>query len=396
MYNNINFFYDDPYLTVQESLKKKFKSNYKICTKCVFDNSVEGIKFNSEGVCSFCLGNQKDNNTKKKNINEVIDKIKSQKKGNYDCIVGLSGGVDSSFVAIMCKELGLNTLLVHFDNGWNTETACRNIEIIQKFTNFDLITHIVNWDEFKNLQMSFLKAGLTNFEAPSDHGIFASVYNIALKEKIKYIFTGVNSSTEAINVNTTNTKLKFWYGYLYHDLYHLISINRIFSKNNNLNTFPKISIFKRKFLEFLGKLRTVHLLNYMDYNKSDAIKKLKALGWNEYKNKHYESVITRFHQSFILPVKFGIDKRMWHLSSLIWSNQISRKDALLEIEKPICEEKILVQDYYFFLKKFGIDQKQFLEIIRSPNKEFSDYPNRYWLIKFMIDIKNKITLNDKN
>lgn len=396
MYNNVNFFYDDPYLTVQEALKKKFEFNYKICTQCVFDNSIEGIKFNSKGVCSFCQGNLKNKNIEKKNINKVIAEVKGQKKSKYDCIVGLSGGVDSSYVAIKCKELGLKTLLVHFDNGWNTETACRNIEIVQKITNFDLLTHIVNWDEFKNLQMSFLKAGLTNFEAPSDHGIFATVYNIALKEKIKYIITGVNSSTEAINVNTPNTKLQFWYGYLYHDLYHIKSINKIFSKDNKLNTFPTISVFKRKFLELLGKLKTIHLLNYIDYNKNDAIKKLKLLGWKEYKNKHYESVITRFHQSFILPVKFGIDKRMWHLSSLIWSNQITRKDALLEIEKPICEEKILVQDYYFFLKKFGIDQKQFFEIIRSQNKDFSEYPNRYWLIKFMINIRNKITSYEKN
>ncbi len=388
--NNINFFYDDPYLTVQEALKKKFKSNYKICSKCVFDNSIEEIEFNKEGICLFCEGNKSNKNIKKKKIDEIVSEIKSQKKRKYDCIVGLSGGVDSSYVAIKCKELGLKTLLVHFDNGWNTETACKNIEIIQRFTNFDLITHIVNWDEFKNLQMSFLKAGLTNFEAPSDHGIFATIYNIALKEKIKYIVTGVNFSTEAIKVNTTNTKLQFWHGYLYHDLYHLLSINKMFSKNNKLNTFPKISIFKRKFLEFFGKLKTIHLLNYTNYNKIDAIKKLKELGWNEYQNKHYESVITRFHQSFILPVKYGIDKRMWHLSSLIWSNQISRKEALLEIEKPICDEKILVQDYYFFLKKFGIDQKKFLEIISTPNKHFTEYPNRYWLIKFMINIRNRI------
>ncbi len=392
MYNNsnINFFYDNPVRTVEECLKKKLDLNYKVCNSCVFDSSIEGIEFDKNGTCSFCNDHKVLSHNKKNSLDQILKKLKKKNNSNYDCIVGLSGGVDSSYVALKCKELGLRTLLVHFDNGWNTETATKNIEVIQNYTNFDLVTHIVDWEEFRDLQLSFLKAGLTNFEAPSDHGIFATVYNYALKENIKYIITGVNSATEAININTKNKKLLFWYGYLYHDLYHIISINKIFSNKNELKTFPSISLFKRKFLEMTGKLNTIHLLNYISYNKKEAIIALKKIGWREYKNKHYESVITRFHQSFILPVKFGIDKRMWHLSSLIWSNQITRKDALIEINKPICDPKILVQDYYFFLKKFEMSQEEFLKIIKSENKFFLEYPNRYWLIEFMIKARDII------
>ncbi len=386
---NINFYYDDPIKTVKDSLQKKFVSNYKICNTCIFDNSIEDIYFDKNGSCSFCLGYKKNKISEKK-LSKIINKIKSSKK-KYDCIVGLSGGVDSSYVALKCKELGLNALLVHLDNGWNTETSCKNIELIQKFTGFDLITHIVDWNEFKNLQLSFLKAGLSNFEGPSDHGIFATIYNYAIKEKIKYIITGVNISTEAINVKTKSKKLLFWYGYLYHDLYHLNSINKIFSPKNKLNTFPKISIFKRKLLEIIGKVETVHILNHINYDKKHALKTLKDIGWQEYKNKHYESIITRFHQSFILPVKFGIDKRMWHLSSLIWSNQITRDEAIKKISEDICDDKILVQDYYFFLKKFNLSQEEFVSILRNKNKYFFEYPNRYWLIKPMIDIRNIIS-----
>ena len=233
-----------------------------------------------------------------------------------------------------------------------------------------------------------------NFEAPSDHGIFALIYNLALKEKVKYIVTGVNSVTESLAVDSKNENIIFPFGYLYHDLFHIISINNKFCLSNELKTFPKISLFKRKIYEILGIFKTVHILEYFNYNKIKAINELKQIGWSEYSNKHYESIITRFHQSFILPVKFGRDKRMWHLSSLIWSGQISRDDALKKIKEEICEPKILVQDYYFFLKKFNITEDEFEKILKNKNNKFSIYPNRYWLIKFLKRIK-KYLANEK-
>jgi N-acetyl sugar amidotransferase len=393
MYNNKNlkFYYDDPFRTVNESLKKKFQKDYIICSNCLFDTSIYRISFDSKGVCSFCNGYKNKKIIKNIDFQKSIQLIKKNTKSKYDCLVGLSGGVDSSYVAIKCKELNLKTLLVHFDNGWNTEVASKNIEIIQKYTGFDLITHVVDWEEFRNLQLSFLKSGLTNFEAPSDHGIFASMYNYALKEKINYIITGVNSATEFMETDNNEERLKFWHGYLYHDLHHLKSINKIFSKNNDLKTFPMISIFKRKYLEIIGKIKTFNILDYINYNKDIAIEELKKIGWKEYQNKHYESVITRFHQSFILPVKFGLDKRMWHLSSLIWSKQIKRSKSIEIIKENICNEKILVQDYYFFLKKFNFNQNEFKLLLSNENKFYSDYPNRYWLIKSLINLRKKFS-----
>lgn len=387
--NNLEFFENNPMKTVQFALSYKLKNNYKICNKCVFDNSIEEITFDENGVCIFCNSISSRKKNKRNNLSDLILQIKKNKnkKSLYDCIVGISGGVDSSYVAIKCKEYGLNALLVHFDNGWNTEKACKNIEVVQKYTDFDLVTHVVDWEEFRDLQFSFLKGGLLNFEAPSDHGIFASIYNLALKEKIKYIITGVNSVTEDLIVNSNDENLIYCFGYLYHDLHHLNSVNNLFFPKNKLKTFQSISLFKRKFYESLGFFKTTHILEYLDYNKRDAINALKSIGWLEYSNKHYESIITRFHQSFILPVKFGRDKRMWHLSSLIWSGQISREFALEKLREDICDPKILVQDYYFFLKKFNLTEIEFKKILQEDNKKFSVYPNRYWLIKFLKNIR---------
>jgi N-acetyl sugar amidotransferase len=387
--NNLEFFENNPMKTVQFALNYKFKNNYKICKKCVFDNSIEEITFDENGVCIFCNSITSRKKNKRNNLINLILQIKKNKnkKSLYDCIVGISGGVDSSYVAIKCKEYGLNALLVHFDNGWNTEKACKNIEVVQKYTDFDLVTHVVDWEEFRDLQFSFLKGGLLNFEAPSDHGIFASIYNLALKEKVKYIITGVNSVTEDLVVNSNDENLIYCFGYLYHDLHHLNSVNNLFFPKNKLKTFQSISLFKRKFYESLGFFKTTHILEYLDYNKEDAINALKSIGWLEYSNKHYESIITRFHQSFILPVKFGRDKRMWHLSSLIWSGQISREFALEKLRENICDPKILVQDYYFFLKKFNLTEIEFKKLLQEDNKKFSAYPNRYWLIKFLKKIR---------
>ncbi len=387
--NNLEFFENNPMKTVQFALNYKLKNNYKICKKCVFDNSIEEITFDENGVCIFCNSITSRKKNKRNNLSNLILQIKKNKnkKSLYDCIVGISGGVDSSYVAIKCKEYGLNALLVHFDNGWNTEKACKNIEVVQKYTDFDLVTHVVDWEEFRDLQFSFLKGGLLNFEAPSDHGIFASIYNLALKEKVKYIITGVNSVTEDLVVNSNDENLIYCFGYLYHDLHHLNSVNNLFFPKNKLKTFQSISLFKRKFYESLGFFKTTHILEYLDYNKGDAINALKSIGWLEYSNKHYESIITRFHQSFILPVKFGRDKRMWHLSSLIWSGQISREFALEKLRENICDPKILVQDYYFFLKKFNLTEIEFKKLLQEDNKKFSAYPNRYWLIKFLKNIR---------
>ncbi len=395
------FYYNDPVRTVEESLisiKKKIK-NYKECVLCIMNNSINEISFNKEGICEFCLGYNKSVKkiNKKNSINifsEILQKIKISKNSDgYDCILGISGGVDSSYLALKCYEWGLNPLLVLFDNGWNTEAANNNIQAICEKTNFDLYTYVVNWDEFKDLQLAFLKSDTLNFEIPSDHGIFACLNIIARKKNIEYLITGINYSTETLNSVLKNSLVKYPFGYSYIDLKFILSIHKKFGKKK-LETFPTISIFKKYFFEKFGFIKRFEPLNYINFNKEEAIKELETkTRWKPYQSKHFESVVTRFYQSYILPVKFQIDKRLLHFSNLVWSKQITKEQARNEINKKICEDNILVQDYYFFLKKLNLTQDEFKNIIFSENKHFSYYPNSEIFINFLKSINNLIKNN---
>jgi len=389
-----NFYIDDPVKTVELNLKEKFLDNtYQACNKCVMDSSIPGIYF-FKGICNFCIAYEnnsirsKNKNFTNRNLKKIINKIKTENhKNKYDCILGISGGVDSSYLAIKCSEWGLRTLLVQFDNNWNTETASKNIEIIQKKTKFDLITEVVNWEEFKDLQLSFLKAGLVNVEAPSDHGIFATMYNVAVRENIKYLFTGVNKSTEYYFSDSSNLNNRYCFGYLYADLFHIESVHKLFGYKK-LITFPKLSIYKKIYLDFF-KIKRIEPLNFFNYVKEKAIKELiKKVNWKPYISKHFESVITRFHQSYILPVKFKIDKRLLHYSMLIWSNQLTRYAAISLLRKKICDDKILIQDYYFFLKKMNLSKNQFKNLIFKKNNIFTDYPNQYKIIALFKKVRD--------
>lgn len=376
------FITGDPEKTVRENIKlKKENKNFRVCKNCVMDNSIKNLKFNKDGICEYCINVElsyvSDDFDKNTNLNKYLNILKKHKKNNYNAILGVSGGVDSSFLAMKCKEWGLNILLVHLDNGWNTNESVRNIKSIQNITKFDLYTHVINWEEFKRIQLSFLKSGLANFEAPSDHAIFALLFKVAHKKKIPYILTGVNVKTESF-VNLKDKNKTFAFGYSYGDLYHLEKVYNSFYKQK-LNTYPKLSYLKRFYLETVNKIKKIELLNLIDFNKKNAIEYLeKNSDWLRYPSKHFESIITRFHQSYILPVKFGLDKRSLHLSNLIWSKQINRETAIVELEKDICKSEVLIEDYYFFLKKLDLNENEFKIICLSENKKFSDYPNAYF------------------
>lgn len=394
-----NFYIDDPVKTVKFNLKEKFLDiNYQACNTCVMDSSIPGISF-LKGICNFCISYEENSNKSKnknftnRNFKIIINQIKTENyKNKYDCILGISGGVDSSYLALKCREWGLRTLLVQFDNGWNTEVASKNIELIQKKTKFDLVTEVVDWDEFKDLQLSFLKAGLVNIEAPSDHGIFATMYNVAARENIKYLFTGVNKSTEYYFSDSSDLNNRYCFGYLYADLFHIESVHKLFG-NKKLLTFPKLSIYKKIYLDFF-KIKKIEPLNYNPYIKESAIKELiKKVNWKPYSSKHFESVITRFHQSYILPVKFKIDKRLLHYSMLIWSKQLKRSAAIRLLRKKICDDKILIQDYYFFLKKMNLSKNQFKNLIFRKNSIFTNFPNQYWIINLLKKIRHFFYLN---
>jgi N-acetyl sugar amidotransferase len=301
---------------------------------------------------------------------------------DYDCILGLSGGVDSSYVALKLAEWKLRPLAVQFDNGWNTELATRNIQSICSRLKIDLYTQVVNWPEFRGLQLAFFKAGLANLEAPSDHGIFAAIYRTAVQKRIPYLVTGVNYATEYANPLTSAPRCIFSHGYYYGDLFHLKAVHRRFG-SRKLKTFPTLGVMRRLWIETF-RLKRFDPLNLMDYDKTAAIRELQEkVDWRPYPGKHFESVITRFHQAYILPRKFGVDKRRLHLSNLIWSGQLTRAEALAELSLPACSDELLRQDRDFFIKKLEISEAEFETIMAAPPISYDHYPHMLWLIRLL-------------
>ena len=251
-----------------------------------------------------------------------MKQIKSSKKNNkYDCVIGVSGGVDSSYVAyILKKEFKLNPLAIHLDNGWNSELAVRNIENLLSKLEIDLYTHVIDWEEFRDLQISFLKSSVANSEIPTDHAIVALLYKIAEKENIKFILHGGNLATESIMPEAWMHDAK--------DLKFLNSIHKTFS-SKSLKSYPKMSYLKLFWKIFIKRIKYIGILNYIAYDKNQAMEILeKNLGWKKYEEKHFESIYTKFFQGYLLPKKFGIDKRKAHYSSLIINGQMKRNEAI--------------------------------------------------------------------
>ena len=347
---------------------------YRGCSHCVLDTHDDPeMTFDQEGVCSYCQKYKKHEveYVKKggrglEELKKIVEKIKSDgARKPYDCIIGLSGGVDSSYLALKAKEFGLRPLAVHFDNGWNSELAVNNIENIVSKLNFDLHTVVIDWDEFRDLQLAFLRASVVDIELITDHAIFASLYKIALEQDVKYILSGVNYVTEAI--------LPEPWVHDKRDHIHIKAISTQFGKIP-LKKFPLFDTNLKFRISWKG-VTSVPVLNYLEYIKSDVKKEIiQKLNWRDYGGKHYESVFTRFYQGYILPVKFGIDKRKAHLSTLINSGQINRNSALLELESPIYPEDLRKSDFDFVLKKLGLSVEDFQQIMNLPIKKHRDYP----------------------
>jgi hypothetical protein len=275
------------------------------------------------------------------------------------------------------------------DNYWNTEMSAQNIENLVKNLNIDLHTYTANWEEFKDLQLSFLKASVINCEIPTDHAIVAILYRTAAEERLRYIINGGNIVTEAIMPES--------WGYDAKDWRHIKGIHEIFGEEK-LKTFPHLTLFHWIYYTFVRRIRFIPLLNYYDYNKKDAIKILgKELGWENYGGKHFESIYTRFFQAYILPKKFHIDKRRAHFSTLICSGQLSREEALEEIESDPYPPESLEKDREYILKKLGLRREIFNEIMSLPVRSYKDYPNNsFWFDKlsFLVEFaKKKATYN---
>ena len=359
------------------------KQQYQICTNCVMDTTDSLIKFDANGVCEYCnnyysniLPNWHYDDRGRRELMSIFTRIKREGSGkDHDCIIGLSGGVDSSYVAYLAKQFGLRPLLFHVDAGWNSQQAVNNIERLVDGLGFDLHTEVVNWKEMQDLQLAFFKAQVPHIDTPQDHAFFASLYNFAAKNGFKYILTGANYSTECVREPLE------WH---YHasDLRQLMDIHRRFG-TRPLKTFPLCGIFTFKiYFRFVKGIQVVKPLNCVPYNKEQAMQELvNKFGWQRYAHKHYESRFTRFYEGYWLPTKFGFDKRRAHFSSLILTGQMSREEALEKLSKKAYDEETVAQDFEYIATKLGLAVKELQGIMAGENKSYRDYKSNMPLIE---------------
>lgn len=359
------------------------EKEYRICTNCIMDTTDPNITFDERGWCDYCRNFHKKilpgwhpDETGMKLLQPTIDRIKKEGKGKeHDCLIGLSGGVDSSYVTYIAKEkLGLRPMLFHVDAGWNSQEAVNNIEKLVDRLGLDLYTEVVNWEEMKDLQLAFFKAQVPHIDTPQDHAFFAGLYNFAAKNGFKYIITGANYSTECVREPLE------WH---YHasDLRQIRDIHRKFG-TKPLKTFPTADIFKFKlYYRYIKGVRVVKPLDHIHYVKEEAIQELAdKFGWQRYPYKHYESRFTRFYEGYWLPAKFGYDKHRAHFSSLILTGQMTREEALDLIARPAYDEKTIEQDFEYIAKKLEISVSELHSLMEGENKTYRDYKSRMSLI----------------
>jgi N-acetyl sugar amidotransferase len=353
------------------------KHPYQQCTRCVMDTSDPEITFDKQGVCSHCAGYSAycaglgSPESRRQRLDELVAFLKAEGSGkDYDCIMGLSGGVDSSFLAYYAvRVLGLRPLIVHVDSGWNSELAVSNIEGICRRLGVHLHTLVIDWEEMRDLQLAFFRSGVANLDVPQDHAFNAALVREAKKYGVRQVLNGGNMQTESILP-------KAW-GYDASDPVHLRSIHKAFGKLP-LKSFPVRSDFSRFVTDpFVFRMKVHRPLEFIDYNKFEAKRVLREeMGWRDYGGKHYESRFTKFFQGHYLPAKFGYDKRKAHLASLIVSGQISREDAIRELAELLYAPEDLESDITYFCKKLGISRAEYDRVMSEPPRFFTDYPNR--------------------
>lgn len=353
--------------------------DYQICTNCVMDTTDSAITFDEQGVCDHCNTYYTKTlpswHTDQKGWDELqvlVNKIKKNGEGkDFDCIIGMSGGIDSSYLVYVAKEkLGLRPLVFHVDAGWNSQIAVNNIERIVDKLGLDLYTHVINWEEMKDLQLAYFKSGVPHIDTPQDHAFFATMYNFASKYDVKYILTGANYSTECIR-NPVE-----WM-YYQSDVIQLKDIHKKFG-TRPLKEYPLTSILWHKlYLPYIKGVKVLRPLNYVPYIKNESMKLLEdQFGWQPYPQKHFESRFTKFYESYWLPEKFGFDVRKVQYSSLIVTGQMTRAEALEKLKEPTYDKEIIKEDFEFIANKLGITIDELKGYFDAPNKTYKDYASQ--------------------
>lgn len=361
----------------------------KICTNCVMDSTDAKIFFDDHGVCDHCNTFKKDiapfwhpDDESFHKMKLLSQRIKKQRKGkDFDCIIGMSGGIDSSYLVYLAKEkLGLRPLVFHVDAGWNSQTAVNNIEQITERLGLDLYTEVIDWEEMKDLQLSFFKSGVPHIDTPQDHAFFATMYKFANKYGIRHIFTGGNFSTECIR------NPKEWM-YFQSDNRQIKDIHSKFG-SKQLKKFPLTNILWHKiYLPYFKGIKVYRPLDYMVYDKEEATKYLvENFGYQRYAQKHFESRFTRFYESYWLPTKFGFDTRKVQYSSLILTGQMTRNEALEKLKKPAYDPETIHEDIEYIANKLDITIDELMEYHKEKNKTYRDYKNQ----QFIYDIGAKV------
>lgn len=353
-------------------MTKPSGSRYQVCAQTVMDTSDPDIKFDENGVCNYVaeyadfVRKRPEPAARKVQLDRLIGNIKAQGKGRkYDCLLGVSGGVDSSFLACKLHEWGLRPLIAHVDNGWNSELAVKNIEELVTRLGFDLETFVVDWNSFRDLQAAYFKASVVDIEIPTDHLIFAALNRIAAQNGIRVLVSGHNTDTEWLLP-------KAWY-YSKFDLRNMIDINRRYGRGS-ITKLPKLGVWHQFYYHHFRRFRMVEPLQYLEFNKARAKQFLiDEIGWRDYGGKHHESIFTRFYQGYVLPKKFGIDKRRAHLSNLILSGQISRDEALRELQQPPYDESQQQEDKAYVAKKLGFSDAEFDAILNEAPRDHREF-----------------------
>lgn len=367
---------------------------YQVCRVCIMDTSDPGIRFDTTGKCDYCVNfdtnlrpNWQADVADPARVRAVAEEIRAERRGHdFDCIIGLSGGLDSSYTAFVAKEvMGLRPLLFHVDAGWNTDQAVGNIECLVNGLGLDLYTEVVDWEEMKDLQVAFLRSQIPDQDIPQDAAFFSALYRFARKHRIKHVLTGSNYSTECCR------EPEEWGGYPGIDKRLILDIHRRFGRRP-LETFPLVDIMVYKVLyqRVLG-MQVVKPLNLVSYVKRDAERTLaERFGWKKFQHKHHESRFTRFYEDYWMPEKFGYHKRRAHFSSLVMTGQMMRDEALERLARPEMDQHFLAREFEYVAAKLDLSVGELRAIFEGPNRTYRDYRNKRALIGLGADVMQRL------